>query len=290
MIDNYLEYLDRQGKSHHTYKAYRQALRHFARWYQQSYDDPFIPNEVSPRDVVDWLSYQRTVQQAKPHTVNQRLTALRNFFKWCISKGYIQSNPTDQAKYQPIQKHHPKALSEKETKKLLKAAYTSGNRRDIAIIELMLGTGLRREELLNLCRGDVEIKPRSGRVVIRSGKGEKYREVPLSRNVRAELTAYLSSLDPQLKIDDPLWRGQRGPLKDPKRINEMIANYAMQARIGHVTPHQLRHTFATRYLEANPDDLRGLAAILGHTSLDTVMIYTEPTTEAIAERIERMDL
>ncbi len=94
---------------------------------------------------------------------------------------------------------------------------------------------------------------------------------------------------PELKADDPLWQGIRGPIHDPSAINRLLDKYARWAGIKELTPHTLRHTFATRYLEANPGDLRGLAALLGHASLDTVMIYTEPSEEELAERVEKTD-
>ena len=84
--------------------------------------------------------------------------------------------------------------------------------------------------------------------------------------------------------------GQRGPLKDPAAVWRILKKYAFQARLEEeISPHTLRHTFASHYLEANPDDLRGLAALLGHASLDTVMIYTEPTTEQLAFRMEKVN-
>ena len=70
----------------------------------------------------------------------------------------------------------------------------------------------------------------------------------------------------------------------------MLEKYSIWAGIESVNPHALRHTFATRYLQANPDDLRGLARLLGHTSLDTVMIYTEPTMDDLSERMERVEM
>jgi site-specific recombinase XerD len=78
-------------------------------------------------------------------------------------------------------------------------------------------------------------------------------------------------------------------LSNRSSVVRILDKYAYQAQIDHVNPHALRHTFATRYLEANPDDLRGLAALLGHANLNTVMIYTEPRLDDLAERMERLE-
>jgi site-specific recombinase XerD len=91
--------------------------------------------------------------------------------------------------------------------------------------------------------------------------------------------------------DSKIWIGQRGPLKNPTTVYRALKNYAFRAGLDPdlVSAHVLRHTFATRYLEKNPDDLRGLAAILGHASLDTVMIYTQPAISDLADRMEQAE-
>ena len=90
--------------------------------------------------------------------------------------------------------------------------------------------------------------------------------------------------------EDPLWVGQRGPLHDRGAVFRIVKKYALIAGIDEISPHTLRHTFATRYLTGHPGDLRSLAAILGHASLDTVTVYTEPTTEEIARRMEEAEV
>jgi integrase/recombinase XerC len=157
----------------------------------------------------------------------------------------------------------------------------------MALFELMVGTGLRVSEVLALQREDVALNDRSGEVIVRAGKGGKQRSVPLTASVRRAVRAYLEDL-PEMKPTDPLWQGQRGALTSPSGIFRLLKKYARQAGLAEslVSPHILRHTFASRYLAANPGDLRGLAAILGHSSLDTVMIYTEPTTQDLATRME----
>jgi site-specific recombinase XerD len=106
--------------------------------------------------------------------------------------------------------------------------------------------------------------------------------------VRRALRVYLEYLGDDLGEADPLWRGVRGPLRSPSGINRILEKYALRAGLGEVSPHVLRHTFAARYLEANPDDLRGLASLLGHSSLDTVLLYARPAEASLSERMERM--
>ena len=290
LVREWLDHLERDGKSPHTVAGYARALRHFARWSRQTYGQSFNPALIIPRDVHDWIAHQQTVKQAKPATINQRLVALSRFYQWAMAKGHVRSDPTAEIKGVRRDQRQPKALDKGDVRRLLRHVHAGGNARDAAIVELLLGAGLRVEELLALDRGSVTLGERSGLVVVRKGKNQAYREVPLTAPVRRALRKYLE-LYPNLKEDDPLWVGQRGPLKDRSGIWRMLKKYARQARVDEeqVSAHVLRHTFARRYLDANPDDLRHLAALLGHASIETTMIYTEPTTEDLAERMEKAE-
>ncbi len=183
----------------------------------------------------------------------------------------------------------PEALKKSELRKLLRAA--RGHRRDYAMLEVLAGTGLRVGELLALRVVDIEIHDRSGKVTVSRGKHESYREVPLTLDVRKALSNYLAEEHPdKANPKAPLWIGSRGRLSHRSSVTRMLEKYAIQAGIEAVNPHALRHTFATRYLNANPSDLRGLARLLGHKSLDTVMIYTEPSMQDLTERMERVEI
>jgi integrase len=145
-------------------------------------------------------------------------------------------------------------------------------------------------KLLALQIGDLTLNPRSGVVVVRQDKREGFRQVPLTSEVRTALRDYLATRPDAHDRPAPLWLGERGPLKDRSAVLRMLNKYAYLASLDPLTVHSLRHTYATRYLAANPGDLRGLAALLGHRSLNTVMIYTEPSEEDLAERVQRAKL
>ncbi|GAB4464034.1 MAG: tyrosine recombinase XerC [Anaerolineae bacterium] len=284
--DNFLEYLFEQGKSQSTLNQYQRGIKHFVRWLEQTYGEAFDPATVVPRDVADWKAYQQTVERAAPATINQRLTALSRFFQWAVANGHARTNPTAAVKQLRIEQAAPKALDPKQTRRLLRQVEREENLRDIALVTLLLETGLRISEVLALTPADLEINERSGSVTVRRGKGGQTRTVPLTAEARRALSDYLESVT--VGETEPLWGGQRGPLTDPAGIYKLLKNLAFRAGLDPdlVTPHVLRHTFATRYLERNPGDLRGLAALLGHRSLDTVMIYTHPTAKELAGRME----
>ena len=115
---------------------------------------------------------------------------------------------------------------------------------------MLVGTGLRVGELLALQVGDVELGERSGMLTVRQGKHDGYRQVPLTRDVRHALTAYLDKHPDRDNPEAALWIGTRGPLSQRSAVVRILGKYAYQAKIESVKPHTLRHTFATRYLAA----------------------------------------
>ncbi|MBU0492959.1 MAG: tyrosine-type recombinase/integrase [Chloroflexi bacterium] len=287
LIDLWLAFLKREAKSPHTIAAYGRNLRHFAAWLETTYGQPCAPTAVIRRDVTDYQASQQTAG-AKPATINNRLAAVSRFFKWAVAQGHVTQDPTVLVKAVRLTRRQPQSLSAAELRRLLRAVHQAGDGRDIAIMELLAGTGLRVSETVQLRYGDIELNTRSGMVTVRRGKGGVHRQVPLTAEVRRALAAYLEQHPGQAEA--PLWVGQRGPLRDRGALFRIVNKYALAAGLPALGPHTLRHTFATRYLQAHPGDLRNLAAILGHSSLDTVLIYTEPTTDELAQRMEEAEL
>jgi site-specific recombinase XerD len=290
LVETWLEHLMGQGRSPHTLKAYRRCWHHLARWYQGTYGESCDPTRLIARDIRDWKSYQQSVEKAAPSTINLRLVAVSSFYKWALAHDHVSRDPTVDVTTIRVAPQQPKSLSTKQLRRLLRAAHNGGSARDVAIIEMLAGAGLRVGELLQLQIGDVVLRDRSGWVIVREGKQGSYREVPLTQEVRQALVDYLET-DPAVghqEGETPLWWGKQGPLTHRSSVLRILKRYALRAQLDPFGPHLLRHTFATHYLKANPDDLRGLAALLGHSDLNTVMVYTKPTPEDLANRMERM--
>jgi integrase/recombinase XerC/integrase/recombinase XerD len=289
-INEWLSDLKNRGKSEHTQAAYRRALEHFVTWNKNTYGEAsFNPAAIIPRDIEDWKAFQQTVEKAAPATTNQRLVAVSSFFSWAVSQGIARSDPSSEITSVRTKQREPKALSEKDLRHLLRAVHAGGDVRDIAMIELFVGTGIRVGELLALTIGDLVLNDRSGKVIIRKGKHGRYREIPLTAPVRRVLKDYLAVHPNSSNAGAHVWMGQRGPIKNRSAVLRTLEKYATAARLPSFGPHVLRHTFSTRYLKANPGDLRGLAALLGHANINTVMIYTEPTLDDLASRINRIE-
>jgi len=290
IVDRWITHLEKQGKSPLTREAYINALNHFTGWLKQIYSDEFDPQEVIARDIREWKSYQQTVEKASPNTINQRLVAIGRFFSWAHGENVIQMNPAADVGLINVSELKPKGLDGRSLRQLLRTVHKHGSVRDIAAVELLAGTGLRVSELLKLSVGDIQIGESFGKVTVRKGKHSGFREIPLTRDLRYALNAYLEEHPQKENSDAPLWLGIRGELKHRSSIFRILNKYTKMAGLPSVGPHTLRHTFAYQYLQANPDDIRGLAALLGHSNINTVMIYTQPSLEDLNQRMERVIL
>ncbi len=288
LVDDWLAALRDQGKQPATLTNYRRALAHLAGWLADHTGQPFDPAACLPRDIAAWQRHQQISERAKPATLNPRRAAAGSFFNWAAARGLVAANPVTACRPVRPEPRRPRALSRSQANRLRRQVYAAGSARDAAMLELLLGAGLRVGELLALRRGDLDLGERRGQVTIRAGKGGQFRVVPLVHEVRQALRSYLDSLTPPPEEADPLWRGERGPLRSRSAVLNMLKNHARAAGLpaDRISPHVLRHTFSTFYLERNPGDLRGLAALLGHASLGTTLIYTEPTPAALARRLE----
>lgn len=293
-IDEWLQYLDEQSRSANTIAGYRRGLEHFQRWYMQTYGDAeFNPAGVLPKDFKDWISFQNSVERTKPATTNLRVAAVRQFFTWLHETGQISRNPAANAKFLDLDNSDFKGLDEQAYKRFMRAVYEEEDPRNIAIIEAMVGAGLRVGEVLDLQVGDLVLRERETRdnfsyIIVREGKGGKRRTIPMSRDVKA---AMLKLMESHPKRDDPaasLWTGQRGSLSERSTISRLLSRYSTRAGLPPVNPHALRHTFAHRWLEKNPGDIRTLADILGHSDIKTTMKYTVPSDAEKASKMAKM--
>ena len=161
------------------------------------------------------------------------------------------------------------------------------DKRDVALVAIMARAGLRVSEVLALKVVDLELNARSGKVLVRHGKGSKEREVPLSAEARGALRAYLD-VRPQSDLDLVFLSRTLAAL-NARDVQRLVADAARRAGIKtKVTPHILRHTFATRFLEQSPGDIRTLATLLGHANISTTARYTHPRAQRMQEMVENL--
>ena len=287
-LDAFVRYLSDEGKSLNTIATYRQVLSKLETWLQEQRSATSLV-DLSAGDLHAYFSYLRTSMRAKPATLNLSRGALSAFYKWAGEQGLAAENPARKIKASVAVKAAPKALNEAHMDRLIEAAMRCPRRRDGAIVLLLLLTGLRESELCQLLVKDVDLEHRT--MTVYAGKGGKYRELPLTVELCRVISAYIdgeraevaSNLKRPLKRNH-LFIGRRGPITRPT-VFRVVNRVGKLAGIDGCHPHQLRHTYATLILNKT-GDLTAVSALLGHSSIATTQIYTRPSQELLAERVQ----
>lgn len=285
-IDAFLADLQREDVAASTAETYGLDLRGFARWFRTTLGESFTARAVTPTDVRDYRAYLRTLERRQAATVNRKLAALRRFFLWAQATGRVTEVATAGVKGTPTPPRTPKSLLKREADRLIRAAEQDGNKRNLAVVLTLRHTGLRVGELCALRLGDLSISERKGSLLVRSGKGDKDRRLPLNNDVRQALSAYLA-VRPQT-TDDHVFIGQRGQPLQPQAVQLIVRKYARRAGLTGVTPHILRHSFAKHVLDAG-EDLATVSRLLGHERLETTAIYTQPTARDLEDAVRRLE-
>lgn len=261
-----------------TQERYRAALEEFAAWYERTFGEKPDPALLTDLEVRDYIAHLQTVRMLSPSSIHLRLSALRGLLK-SLGRSLRVRGPR-------MQKPPVRALSARELGRLFAAAEGEDwiDKRNVAILALMAKAGLRVGEVIVLEMGDIELNARSGWAHVRRGKGNKARRVPLNSDVRQALRDYLA-----VRPDAPtkaLFVSRAGGPMTARDVQRLVAELGRRARLDvRVTPHVLRHTFATRALEKGVD-VATLAAILGHESIATTSRYLHPSEARMAEAVE----
>lgn len=283
-IKDYLRYSAvERGLSANTITSYQQDLVEFA---------DFIETEkISgwPTKVVDidaFLARQYDLNK-KTSSISRMISSLRKFYQWLNHEQILTTNPMLLISAPKKAKRLPVALDKNEVEALLKQPNVTKKLgiRDRAILELLYATGMRVSELINLGESDLHEDLKLIRVL---GKGSKERLVPVNQTALNWIEKYQKEVREQLMLkqgtfSDNLFLNSRGKALTRQAIWQMIKRYSLQAGIKKdVTPHTLRHTFATQLL-GNGADLRVVQEILGHADISTTQIYTNLTQQHILE-------
>jgi len=281
----FTETLRAEGLSENTIESYLSDLRHFAEWFRGTNSEALRPEAITPIDVWQYKSYLQTVKGFKPATINRRLAAIKRLCRWARTQELIEENPAEEVKGVPRARTAPKALSRREAAHLVRMAQRHGNKRDVAILQLLRHTGVRVSELCGLTLQDLEISERKGQITVRYGKGGRYREIPLNRDARRALGEYLE-VRPEVG-DNHLFIGQRGYGLGRAAVYDVVTRYARLAGLEDVSPHTLRHTFGKLALDEG-ENLVTVAHLMGHSRLDTTAIYTQPSRRDLEEAVEKL--
>ena len=278
-----------------TRRGYAADLRRFRVWMEGSRGESLALRRIDTVDLANYRQHLIRAERLRAASVNRKVQALKKFFAWAAHKKLIPANPAATLRFLRRQKRtQPKGLREGEIQALLRAAGQTGHglaRRNYALLQLLLQTGLRVGEASCLAVADCEINDRSGVVRVRAGKGGKEREVPLNASARRAVALYLKTRE-DYAPEEPLFLSERGgQAMSLRTVQATIQELARRAKITRlpVSAHTCRHSFALAFLRRNPGKLIELATLLGHESLDTTAIYLRPSKEALAEAVEEGD-
>jgi len=266
LINKFKNELNIEGFSEQTIKTYSMYLNIFRNFIKKDLQ------EVKSDDIVNFLSHLKSKKGVSSATLNLILSVLKHFYSEFL-KTPIELNIKLPKKSNKI----PITLTQKEIKELINA---TNNTRNKLIIEFLFSTGVRISECLNMKLTDLDLNEYTGKVI--SGKGNKDRIIILSKNWVGDYKKYLDERE-QNKKSEYLFSNQEGERLSPDTIQKFLKVSAKKAGINKaVSPHKLRHSFATSLLE-NDVNIRYIQQLLGHANLNTTQIYTKVNTNKLKE-------
>ncbi len=293
LIREFLDYLTHERNfSDHTVRSYAADLDQFAAFLGGSDDGGVEAEELSKRIVeatpVDLRRYLAEMRRRdyRRATIARKLATLRSFYKFLARQGHVEANPVKTIRTPRQEKRLPKFLEPEEVERLLAAPEGDDllTLRDRAILEILYSTGMRVSELVGLNLDDVDP---IGEVVRVRGKGRRERLAPLGSYALEALDRYLAArAGAEVRDDKALLVNRHGQRLSARSVRRKLAKYLKMAGLDPaVSPHTLRHSFATHMLERGAD-LRAVQELLGHRSLSTTQVYTHVTAGRLKEVYE----
>ncbi len=293
-IDSFINYLSvEKGYSGNTLAAYRNDLYQLADFVGQG----VVPQEGSAATWSDLskdtlLSYMLDLKERNyaPTTLSRKIAAARSFFTFMTAEGRVKENPTENVQSPRVGRALPKPISIGEVRRLLGEPAkldTLEARRDSAMLQLLYASGMRVSELISLDVSDVDTQ---GGYVRCFGKGRKERLVPIHENAARAVADYIDDTRPKLlggSDTEALFLNRRGLRLTRQGFWQKIKEYAQSAGLdSEITPHTLRHSFATHMLSGGAD-LRSVQELLGHANISTTQVYTHLTSEHIRRSYDK---
>jgi len=292
-ISNFLDYLTvEKGLSQNTIEAYRNDLQQLADFMQEEAKKLGVIPPWAAFNRQSMLSYLLSLKERSyaPTTVARKVAAVKSFFSFMVSEGIMKANPIEGVGSPKIGKALPKPISVSQVRRLLEQPVKlagSDAKRDRAMLELLYASGMRVSELVSLNLDDIDIE---GGYVRCFGKGHKERLIPIHQQAASTIEDYIKENRPRLvhsKDERALFVNARGERLTRQGLWQILKEYAKSAELGtDITPHTLRHSFATHMLNGGAD-LRSVQELLGHANITTTQVYTHLTTEHIRNSYEK---
>jgi len=292
-INSFLNYLTvEKGFSENTIAAYHNDLNQLASFVDQETAKQGYPPSWASFSRQGMLSYLLNLKERNyaPTTVARKVAAAKSFFGFMVTEGNMKDNPMQNVGSPSVGKSLPKPISISQVRLLLEQPAklpTLEAKRDRAMLELLYASGMRVSELVSLNLRDVDTKDGSVRCF---GKGHKERIIPIYNQAALAVEEYKTQTRPHLARDEAeraLFLNHRGDRLTRQGFWQILKGYAKSAGLDRgITPHTLRHSFATHMLSGGAD-LRSVQELLGHANISTTQIYTHLTTEHIRRTYDK---
>lgn len=280
-IDTFIDHLWLEdGLSKNTLESYRADLSQFATWLSKRNTPIMAANQA---DIQQYLAVK--FPHSKPRSIGRLIASMRRFYRYALRENLIEKDPTLQIESPKLPRSLPKSLNEQEVEDLLNAPNINEaiGLRDRAMLELLYASGLRVSELVTVKVNEVSTQDGVVRV---TGKGSKTRLVPMGEEAADWITKYIKEARPEIlqkRMSDALFVTARATAMTRQAFWYLIKRYALQAGISkHMSPHVLRHAFATHLLNHGAD-LRVVQMLLGHADISTTQIYTHVARERLKQ-------
>ena len=277
-LENYRNYLKyERAYSDNTVGAYMNDLNKY---------EEFLKKDILESDTEDLEKYLKYIKNLESTTVAHKITSIKSYFNYNIKRGIVSVNPADKVSRPKLTKHLPEYLTEEEVGKLLDVEVKSPyDYRNKTILELLYSSGIRISELVNIKTPNYDSEECLIRIM---GKGSKERIVPLGDYAINIMNDYMNNYRPLInkKHTDYVFINNRGDKISRQFIFKVIKKEALKKGIKKdISPHTLRHTFATHLLK-NGADLRIIQELLGHENISTTQIYTHVTNNKLKSDYE----
>lgn len=271
-----------QGKSPATIKTYRLQVTQFMKWLSdKGYTDN--PQEITMMDVAEYRNYLQG-QGKLPRTVNTALASIQVFCQWMYLEGHIDNNPAEKVKRVEQVEDPPKWLDRNERARFIRNVEREKDMRNTVIMLIFLLSGLRASELCNLKHDDILISERKGEIIVRTGKGNKRRVVPIERDLRYWLGKYMT----ERHIGGQwLFASQRGEQLTYAGVYQLCESIGIKAKIEGLTPHVLRHTYG-HDLAVKGVPVQLIAKLMGHRKIENTMIYIAPGKDELQAAVDNL--
>ena len=283
LVREYLAYIQvEKGLAANSLESYGRDLARLEGWAEQQGKRI---EELTRTNLRAWIT-QLSREGLAPSSVSRAVSAARGLFRFLMLDGHIKSHPAEDLDTPQKGAHLPGFLTEEEIERLLATPdiSTADGLCDRAMLELLYATGLRVSELVSMKLADVDI---DGGLIICHGKGSKERRVPIGRSATHWLQQYIMVRARSGKASAPhLFLNSLGQPLTRQLLWAMIKRYAARADLRSVSPHTLRHSFATHLLQRGADS-RSVQALLGHSDISTTQIYTHITDRQLRATYDR---